>query len=173
MELSKASTPSKKANSSSDVVQAVSSSVTGSVKLVMKRKVTWTFYFLRNINESAFHGPVKFSSSHIILTISRSYIKWFVVDNLYIVQVTSWRCFSRILPQLTQFVVNFKISSTVPVSCIPLVYKMIFSPVEQKKLRIRHKLMYVKYRKPSCFEDFTPSVLPSWKAAINKRVKWT
>jgi len=54
--------------------------------------------------------------------------------------------------------VNFKISSTVPVSCIPLVYKMIFNPVEQKKLRIRHKLMYVKYRKPSCFENFTTSV---------------
>jgi len=30
--------------------------------------------------------------------------------------------------------------------------------VEQKKLRIRHKLLYVKFRKPICFEDFTPSV---------------
>jgi len=42
-------------------------------------------------------------------------------------------------------VTNFEISSTVPVCCIPKIYNMIFSPVEQKKLRIRHKLLYVKY----------------------------
>jgi len=30
--------------------------------------------------------------------------------------------------------------------------------VEQKKVRIRHKVLYVKYRKPSYFEDFAPFV---------------
>ena len=128
--------------------------------------------FLRNINQPGFHGPVKFSISLIILTISGGYIKCFVIDNLYIVQTTSLRCFSRILPQLTQSV-NFEISSTVPICCIPCSYKRTLSPVEQKKVRIRHKLLYVKYTKPSCFEDFTPSVWPSWKAAINQTVRWT
>ena len=50
---------------------------------------------------------------------------------------------------------NFKVSSFVPVSCKPLIFNVILCPVEQKKVRIRHKLLYVKYRKPICFEDFT------------------
>jgi len=44
-----------------------------------------------------FHGPVKFSISLIFLTLSGSYIKLFVIDNLCIAQVTSRSYFTRIL----------------------------------------------------------------------------
>ena len=164
--------PSKKANSSS-VCHPGSIIVSNWVQLKLSWNEKRIECFLRNINQPGFHGPVKFSINLITLTISGGYIKWFVIDNLYIVQVTLRCCFSRILPQLTHFVVHFEISSTVPVCCIPLMYKMTLSPVEQKKVSIRHKLLYIKYRKSSCFEDFTPSVWLSWKFGINKRVKWT
>jgi len=136
----------------------------------MKRKVYWMVFEKYQSTRFSWTSEI-FNKSHYPHNIWRLY-KWLVIDYLYIVQVTSWRCFSRILPQLTKFVVNFEISSTVPVCCVPFCYKRFFIPVEQKKVRIWHKLLYVKYRKPSCFEDFTPSVWPSWKAAINKTVKW-
>jgi len=36
---------------------------------------------------------------------------------------------------------NFKVSSFVPVSYKPLILNVILCPVEQKKVRIRHKLL--------------------------------
>jgi len=55
-------------------------------------------------------------------------------------------------------VVKFEISSTIPVCCIPYIYERNSITVEQKKVRIRHKFLYVKYTKSICFEDFAPSV---------------
>jgi len=106
---------------------------------------------LRNINQPGFHGSVKISMCLIMPTISGDCIKWFVICNLYIVQVKPLRCFSRILPQLTHWVDNFEVSCTVPVCCVPKLCGMILISVEYKKVRIIHKLLYVKYRKPMDF----------------------
>jgi len=52
---------------------------------------------VEKVNQSCFHGPVKVSIYHISQTNSRVQMKRFVIDNLYIVQVTLWRCLSSIL----------------------------------------------------------------------------
>jgi len=50
-----------------------------------------------NVNQTCLHGPVKVSTYHISHTNYGDYMKRFVIDNLYIVQTTPWRCFSSIV----------------------------------------------------------------------------
>jgi len=43
---------------------------------------------------------------------------------------------------------TFKITFSVPVSCKRLIFNKTLIAVEHKKVRIRHKLLYVKYISP-------------------------
>jgi len=52
---------------------------------------------VEKVNQSCFHGPVKVSIYHISQTNSWVCMKRFVIDNLYIVQVTSRLPLSSIL----------------------------------------------------------------------------
>ena len=96
-----------------------------------------------NFIQSGFHGPVKFPICLTISTKSDFCIKWSLIVKRYIVHVIQLRCFQTLYTVLTHWMVNFKISSTVPLYCKALLYNVTLFSIEHKKVRIRHNLLYL------------------------------